>query len=176
MKKRSTNSHSQTYIRETAIKISTPYLPQRWIIILHKTTFKKDTPIFLRKSPKAWAGIFKHSMGARNRVGIGLLYLPARLHRLAEWIPLNRFLGSLKFGLCSFCRQGIFLMQMICEQNMGGGGCGRRGGGWKSSHFFTSPTCIIGSWRTVLDYVSQRKKEKICTPRHAAFLSVWDSG
>jgi hypothetical protein len=30
------------------------------------------------------AGIFKQSMGARNRVGIGLSYRPARLHRLAE--------------------------------------------------------------------------------------------
>jgi hypothetical protein len=72
-------------------------------------------------------------MGTRNRVGIGLLYQPARarickpfkepgidsqpggpvrqpyllyrlarLHRLAEMIPLNRFLGSLnvyKYGL-----------------------------------------------------------------------------
>jgi hypothetical protein len=31
-------------------------------------------------------------MGARNRVGIGLSYRPARLHRLAEFIPWNRFL------------------------------------------------------------------------------------
>ncbi len=31
------------------------------------------------------AGIYKQSMGARNRVGIG--YRPARLHRLAEFIP-----------------------------------------------------------------------------------------
>jgi hypothetical protein len=41
-------------------------------------------------------------MGARNRVGIGLSYWPARLHRLAEFIFLNLFLGSLKvkkFGL-----------------------------------------------------------------------------
>jgi hypothetical protein len=30
------------------------------------------------------AGIFKQSMGARNRVGIGLSYRPARLHRLWE--------------------------------------------------------------------------------------------
>ncbi len=29
-----------------------------------------------------WAGIFKQSMGARNRGGIGLSYRPARLHRL----------------------------------------------------------------------------------------------
>jgi hypothetical protein len=33
------------------------------------------------------ARIFKQSMGARNRVGIGLPYRPARLHRLAEFIP-----------------------------------------------------------------------------------------
>ncbi len=32
-------------------------------------------------------GIFKQSMGARNRRGIGLSYRPARLHRLAEFIP-----------------------------------------------------------------------------------------
>ncbi len=38
----------------------------------------------------------EHSMGARNRVGIGSSYLPARLHRLAEFIRCNRFLGSLK--------------------------------------------------------------------------------
>jgi hypothetical protein len=48
------------------------------------------------------AGIFKQSMGARNRVGIGLSYRPARLRRLAELIPWNRFMGSIKvkkFGL-----------------------------------------------------------------------------
>jgi hypothetical protein len=39
--------------------------------------------------------IFKQSMGARNRVVIGLSYRPARLHRLAEFIPWNRFLGSI---------------------------------------------------------------------------------
>jgi hypothetical protein len=34
------------------------------------------------------AEIFKKSMGrARNRGGIGLSYRPARLHRLAEFIP-----------------------------------------------------------------------------------------
>jgi hypothetical protein len=31
-----------------------------------------------------------------NRVGIGVSYLPARLHRLAELIYWNQFLGSLK--------------------------------------------------------------------------------
>jgi hypothetical protein len=42
------------------------------------------------------AGIFKQSMRARNLVGIGLSFRPARLHRLAELVPWNRFLGSLK--------------------------------------------------------------------------------
>ncbi len=42
------------------------------------------------------AGIFKQYVGDRNRVGIGLSYWLARLHRLAELIPWNRFLGSLK--------------------------------------------------------------------------------
>jgi hypothetical protein len=42
------------------------------------------------------AGIFKQSMGARNRVGIGLSYRPARLHRLVELIPWNKSLDSLK--------------------------------------------------------------------------------
>jgi hypothetical protein len=38
------------------------------------------------------AGIFKQSMGARNRAGMGLPYRRARLRRLAEFIPWNRFL------------------------------------------------------------------------------------
>jgi hypothetical protein len=41
------------------------------------------------------AGIFKESMGARNRGGRGLSYRPARLHRLAEFIPWNRFRGPI---------------------------------------------------------------------------------
>ncbi len=48
------------------------------------------------------AGIFKQSKGARNRVRIGLSYRTARLHRLVEFIPWNRFLGPIKvwkFGL-----------------------------------------------------------------------------
>jgi hypothetical protein len=41
-------------------------------------------------------------MGDRNLVRIGR---PAKLHSLAEFVPWNRFLGSLKvskFGLCLF--------------------------------------------------------------------------
>jgi hypothetical protein len=41
----------------------------------------------------ARAGIFKQSMGARNRGVIGLLYRPARLHRLVEFIPLESIPG-----------------------------------------------------------------------------------
>ncbi len=52
--------------------------------------------IHIRNSVGFIAGIFKQSMGARNRVGIGLSYRPARLHSLAELVPWNRFLGSLK--------------------------------------------------------------------------------
>jgi hypothetical protein len=42
------------------------------------------------------AGIFKQSMGARNRVGIEFSYRPARLHRLAELIPWDQLLSSLE--------------------------------------------------------------------------------
>ncbi len=42
------------------------------------------------------AGILEQSMGARSRVGIGLSYQPARLHRLAESIPLESVPGLLK--------------------------------------------------------------------------------
>jgi hypothetical protein len=48
------------------------------------------------------AGISKQSKGARNRLGIGLSYRPARLHMLTELVPWNRFLGYKKvkkFGL-----------------------------------------------------------------------------
>ncbi len=41
----------------------------------------------LRESTVGLSWIFKKSMGARNRGGRGLSYRPARLHRLAEFIP-----------------------------------------------------------------------------------------
>jgi hypothetical protein len=41
------------------------------------------------------AGIFKKSMGARHRGGIGFSYRPARLHRLAEFIPWHQFRGPI---------------------------------------------------------------------------------
>jgi hypothetical protein len=41
------------------------------------------------------AGIFKKSMGAMHRGGIGFSYRPARLHRLAEFIPWNQCWGPI---------------------------------------------------------------------------------
>jgi hypothetical protein len=41
------------------------------------------------------AGIFKKSMRARHRGGIGFSYRPARLHRLAEFIPWNQCRGPI---------------------------------------------------------------------------------
>jgi len=61
-------------------------------------------------------------MGARHRVGIGLLYRPARLHRLAEFIPWNRFRGPIhvqKFQLCisSLANKGkIFGLERLNEK------------------------------------------------------------
>jgi hypothetical protein len=63
-----------------------------------------DKYVFLRgsdikkkkKREQSSAGIFKQSMGARNRVGIELSYRPARLHSLAELVLWKPFLGSLK--------------------------------------------------------------------------------
>jgi hypothetical protein len=51
--------------------------------------------------------------GARNRVGIGLSYRPARLHSLAESVPWNRFMGSLKvlkFGLWPAMAESSWLL------------------------------------------------------------------
>jgi hypothetical protein len=57
--------------------------------------FRKTSSSYV-KDPESCAGIFKQSIGARNQVGIGLSYRPARLRSLAELVPWNRFLGSLK--------------------------------------------------------------------------------
>ncbi len=67
------------------------------------------------------AGIFKQSMGARNRVGIGLSYQPARLHRLAEFIPWNRSIPGLHKRL-------KVRAQYSKRKAGGGGGSGRREG------------------------------------------------
>jgi hypothetical protein len=55
------------------------------------------------------AGILEQSMGARNRIGKGLSYPPARLERPAESVPWNRFLGSLKFVKYRLWSAHVFL-------------------------------------------------------------------
>jgi hypothetical protein len=52
-------------------------------------------PSCIKLAEESRAGIFTKSMGARNRGGIGLSYRPARLHRLAEFIPWNQFRGPI---------------------------------------------------------------------------------
>jgi hypothetical protein len=61
-------------------------------VVDYLTTYE-NVPNPLLFSDKA--EIFKQSLGARNQGVIGLSYRPARLHRLAEFIPWNRFLGSI---------------------------------------------------------------------------------
>ncbi len=70
-----------------------------WVILCTCISCEKDSltrhyiPYWI---PLACAGILEQYMGSRNRVGLGLSYRPARIHRLAESIPWNRFLGFLK--------------------------------------------------------------------------------
>ncbi len=66
-----------------------------WILLLKYTRWQKwrlvpkETLVFWHPFANYLAVFFAilNSVGARNRVGIGLLYRPARLHRLAEFIP-----------------------------------------------------------------------------------------
>ncbi len=56
--------------------------------------FYVHTTFIVLKSNRA--RIFKQPMGARNRVGRGLSYRSARLHRRAELIPRKSILALLK--------------------------------------------------------------------------------
>ena len=78
-----------------------------------KTTFHKFSLLRFLGSLKVYkfglcSGIFEQSMGARNRIGIGLSYRPARLHRLAgrydNAVP-TRFLAPID---CSKIRAQIW--------------------------------------------------------------------
>jgi hypothetical protein len=48
-----------------------------------------------RRRPRSVLKFLNNLWESRNRVGIGLSYRPARLHRLAELMPWNRFLVSI---------------------------------------------------------------------------------
>jgi len=59
-----------------------------------------------------------HDSWARNQVGIVFSYRPARLHKLAESIPWNRFLGSikvLKYRLCKSYSLNNFTAEVEVE-------------------------------------------------------------
>ncbi len=97
--------------RGQLIKFNFPILPWQFgerafqiITPIHWETSLRGIELFFSiPNILSRAGIFKKSMGARHRVGIGLLYRPARLHRLAEFIPWNRFRGPIhvqKYQLC----------------------------------------------------------------------------
>ncbi len=67
------------------------------------------------QGPVASAGIFKQSMGARNRVGIGLSYRPASLHSVAELGSSESILGILKSLTIRplYCGQGSLLNRLL---------------------------------------------------------------
>jgi hypothetical protein len=95
-------------------------------------------------------------MGARNRVGIWLSYRPARLQRLAELIPWNRFLGSLnvyKFRLssmemASFSRS---VMIVFSARRLAKGGVAR------------PPSFILTPRLALLRHLLSKTSEKIAT-------------
>ncbi len=64
----------------TSIDQSTPAIGKKQLKLVSSPTLPPDT---------LSAGIFKQSMGARNRVGKVLQYRPARLHSLAELVLWN---------------------------------------------------------------------------------------
>ncbi len=58
------------------------------------------------------------SMWARNRIGMGLSYRPARLHSLAELIPWNRFWTPKKFKILALYRgPSLLLVAQLWESN-----------------------------------------------------------
>jgi hypothetical protein len=109
------------------------------------------------KKSSAW--IFKQSIGARKRLGIGLSYPPARQHSLVELVPWNRFLGSLKvwkFGL------RFFSSNVNCCLLRGGRGGGR---GYKV-HFLLSQEIIVTGRTRVAQHFTIGHKKK---PREVYF-------
>jgi hypothetical protein len=70
------------------------YIRGHWRLLDDK--HMEQAEIVYTRANAASAGILEQPMWARNLVGIGLPYRPDRLHKLAESIPWNRVLGSLK--------------------------------------------------------------------------------
>jgi hypothetical protein len=98
-----------TYKNRTVYKISKQYAAKAFCLITYvkgrlytgidnsKSMYSSRTKIlvFGRHVKGIRAGIFKKSMGARHRGGIGFSYRPAMLHRLEEFIPWNQFWGPM---------------------------------------------------------------------------------
>jgi hypothetical protein len=86
-------------------------------------------------------------MGARNRGGRGLSYRPARIHRLAEFIPWNH-----SGALYTFKNTGSVLYIYHCVQKRGD----------------QSPVSKYrGFWR-LLDEQNREAAETVCTRENAA--------
>jgi hypothetical protein len=64
-------------------------LLMEWCLLYHEWNTEEENNgyvVFSKEYTRiSWAGIFKHAMGARNRVGIGLLYWARICKRL--WSP-----------------------------------------------------------------------------------------
>jgi hypothetical protein len=57
--------------------------------------YSRNNVVFLKKNSCSELEFLKRPMGARNRGGRGLSYRPARLHRLAKFVPWNQFSGPI---------------------------------------------------------------------------------
>ncbi len=110
------------------------------------------------------AGFFKQSLGAGNLVDIWLSYRPARLHCLAELVPWNRFLGSLKvwkFGLGSSRAHVavVYIMQRLLTFRV-------------NISFLRTSIGLLQRRQRVLSVTEQ--KEKSATPKNgdSLYLSI----
>ncbi len=112
------------------------------------------------------AGIFKKSMGARNRVEIGLSYQHSRLHSLADLVPWNRFLGSINvynFGLRSARLHG-FLVESACTEV-------RRGERLRSGAWAWAQTAWLFVTIRPRHHTSTQKNPYTCKKRLSIFPS-----
>ncbi len=90
----------------TPCKFDPPCLFKIWIRLRQYIGADVLFPLILLALWIFTAGIFKQSMVDRNREGKGLSYRPARLHRLAIFIPWNRFPGSINVQKYELDRMG----------------------------------------------------------------------
>jgi hypothetical protein len=87
----SASLHSPAWEDFTLMKEFTPESGHCCSVFSEVETHARPEPVVINRAELKFLNTL---WGARNRVGIGLSYRPARLHRLAEFIPWNRFLVS----------------------------------------------------------------------------------